>query len=50
MPFECRRHHGRALVRYRRGAALWIGLFSYDADVARIGALYLHIVGPVYGC
>ena len=30
--------------------ALWIGLFSYDADVARIGALYLHIVGPVYGC
>ena len=30
--------------------ALWIGLFSYDAEVARIGALYLRIVGPVYLC
>jgi Na+-driven multidrug efflux pump len=30
--------------------ALWIGLFSYDANVARIGALYLRIVGPVYLC
>ena len=28
--------------------ALWIGLFSDNEDVARIGALYLHIVGPVY--
>ena len=27
-------------MRYRQGAALWIGLFSYDADVARTGALY----------
>ena len=27
---------------------LWIGLFSDNEDVARIGALYLHIVGPVY--
>jgi Na+-driven multidrug efflux pump len=27
---------------------LWIGLFSDDADVARLGALYLRIVGPVY--
>lgn len=30
--------------------ALWIGLFSDDAEVARIGALYLQIVGPVYVC
>ncbi len=30
--------------------ALWIGLFSDSADVARIGALYLHIVGPAYLC
>jgi len=29
---------------------LWIGLFSDNEDVARIGALYLHIVGPVYLC
>src|SRR5262249_46654125 len=29
---------------------LWLGLFSDDADVARIGGLYLHIVGPVYVC
>ena len=28
--------------------ALWINLFSDSAEVARIGALYLHIVGPVY--
>jgi putative MATE family efflux protein len=28
--------------------ALWIGLFSDNADVARIGALYLQTVGPVY--
>ena len=28
--------------------ALWIGLFSDNDDVARIGALYLHIVGPAY--
>jgi putative MATE family efflux protein len=27
---------------------LWIGLFSDNEDVARIGALYLSIVGPVY--
>jgi Na+-driven multidrug efflux pump len=30
--------------------ALWIGLFSDDVEVAQIGALYLHIVGPVYVC
>jgi len=30
--------------------ALWIGLFSADANVARIGALYLGIVGPFYLC
>jgi putative MATE family efflux protein len=29
---------------------LWIGLFSDNEDVTRIGALYLHIVGPVYLC
>jgi Na+-driven multidrug efflux pump len=29
---------------------LWLGLFSSDAEVARIGALYLRIVGPVYVC
>jgi Na+-driven multidrug efflux pump len=28
--------------------ALWIGLFSDNDNVARIGSLYLHIVGPVY--
>ena len=27
---------------------LWIGLFSSDPDVMRLGALYLHIVGPAY--
>jgi putative MATE family efflux protein len=29
---------------------LWLGLFSDDAEVARFGALYLHIVGPAYVC
>jgi len=29
---------------------LWIGLFSNDADVMRLGALYLRIVGPAYLC
>jgi Na+-driven multidrug efflux pump len=29
---------------------LWIGLFSDDAEVARLGALYLRIVGPAYLC
>ena len=29
---------------------LWIGLFSNDPEVARIGALYLQIVGPAYLC
>jgi len=28
--------------------ALWINLFSDSAEVARIGTLYLRIVGPVY--
>ena len=28
--------------------ALWISLFSDSAEVARIGSLYLRIVGPVY--
>ena len=28
--------------------ALWISLFSDSAEVARIGTLYLRIVGPVY--
>lgn len=29
---------------------LWMGLFSKDPEVARIGALYLRIVGPAYLC
>src|SRR5262249_9209357 len=29
---------------------LWIGLFSNDAEVARVGTLYLRVVGPVYVC
>jgi putative MATE family efflux protein len=29
---------------------LWIDLFSDNAEVARIGALYLRIVGPLYLC
>jgi len=29
---------------------LWIGMFSDDENVARLGALYLHIVAPVYVC
>src|SRR5215467_9925323 len=27
---------------------IWLGLFSDDAEVARLGAMYLRIVGPVY--
>jgi Na+-driven multidrug efflux pump len=29
---------------------LWIGLFSDDAEVGRLGTLYLRIVGPAYVC
>ena len=29
---------------------LWMGLFSDDPEVFRIGALYLSVVGPVYVC
>jgi Na+-driven multidrug efflux pump len=29
---------------------LWIGLFSDDPQVARVGSLYLSIVGPIYLC
>src|SRR5258705_1427743 len=29
---------------------LWLGLFSDDAEVAHLGAMYLQIVGPVYVC
>jgi len=29
---------------------LWLGMFSADPAVARLGALYLHIVGPSYVC
>jgi Na+-driven multidrug efflux pump len=36
------------IVAFQPG--LWIGLFSNDADVARLGTLYLHIVGPAYLC
>ena len=27
---------------------LWLGLFSNDPDVFRVGGLYLHIVAPTY--
>jgi Na+-driven multidrug efflux pump len=30
--------------------ALWLGLFSDDPDVFRVGGLYLHIVAPLYLC
>lgn len=36
------------IVAFQPG--LWIGLFSNDADVARLGTLYLRIVGPAYLC
>ena len=29
---------------------LWLGLFSNDAEVARLGTMYLRIVGPAYVC
>lgn len=29
---------------------LWIGLFSDDPDVIRLGSLYLRVVGPAYVC
>jgi putative MATE family efflux protein len=29
---------------------IWLGLFSDDAAVARLGATYLQVVGPVYVC
>jgi putative MATE family efflux protein len=29
---------------------LWLGLFSDDPDVVRIGGLYLHVVAPAYVC
>ncbi len=29
---------------------IWLDLFSGDAEVARLGAMYLRIVGPVYVC
>src|SRR5260370_33257061 len=28
---------------------LWMGLFTSDDDIVRIGALYLQVVGPIYG-
>ncbi|MBR0799956.1 MATE family efflux transporter [Bradyrhizobium jicamae] len=36
------------IVAVRPG--LWLGLFSDDAEVARLGTSYLRIVGPVYVC
>jgi Na+-driven multidrug efflux pump len=36
------------IVAFQPG--LWIGLFSDDAEVARLGTLYLRIVGPAYIC
>jgi Na+-driven multidrug efflux pump len=29
--------------------ALWMGLFTSDEEIVRIGASYLRIVGPIYG-
>ena len=29
---------------------LWVGMFSEEPEVLRIGALYLQTVGPVYWC
>jgi Na+-driven multidrug efflux pump len=29
---------------------VWLGLFSNDDDVIRVGTLYLQIAGPIYGC
>jgi MATE family, multidrug efflux pump len=29
--------------------ALWLGLFSDDQEIVRIGTSYLRIVGPIYG-
>jgi len=29
---------------------IWLSLFSHDAEVARVGAMYLRIVGPTYVC
>lgn len=29
---------------------LWLGLFSDDPDVFRVGGLYLHVVAPTYLC
>ena len=36
------------IVAVRPG--IWLGLFSADAEVARLGTMYLRIVGPVYVC
>lgn len=36
------------IVAVRPG--LWLGLFSDDTEVVRLGAMYLRIVGPVYVC
>jgi Na+-driven multidrug efflux pump len=36
------------IVALRPG--IWLSLFSDDAEVARLGAMYLRIVGPVYVC
>ncbi len=29
---------------------VWLGLFSSDEEVIRVGTWYLQIVGPIYGC
>jgi MATE family, multidrug efflux pump len=36
------------IVALRPG--IWLGLFSNDAEVARVGATYLRNVGPAYVC
>ena len=48
------RTRGRGHGQYRTLAAcfpqLWLGLFSTNPDVLTVGATYLRIVGPTYGC
>ena len=47
------RHRGRACATIGLLAALfpalWMGLFSNDPEIIRLGTSYLRIVGPIYG-
>jgi hypothetical protein len=48
-PGWARRRPGRT-ARADPLPSIWLGLFSDDAEAARLGAMYLRIVGPVYVC